>query len=110
MTQEREGPWLFSFNCFDPHAPFDAPQELVDRFDLDQLPGPLFQPSDLKAQNRLSAINFQSEPTDPADFNGKLYQAKYWAMIELIDENVGRIMAALEESGQKDNTIIIFTS
>ena len=110
MTQEREGPWLFSFNCFDPHAPFDAPQELVDRFDLDQLPGPLFQPSDLKAQNRLSAINFQSEPTDPADFNGKLYQAKYWAMIELIDENVGRIMAALEESGQRDNTIIIFTS
>ena len=110
MNQDREQPWLFSFNCFDPPAPFDAPQEFVDRFDLNQLPGPLFQPSDLKAQKQLSAVNFQTEPTDPADFDGKLYQAKYWAMVELIDENVGRIMSALEASGQKDNTIVIFTS
>jgi len=31
-------------------------------------------------------------------------------MIELIDDNVGRIMAALEERGQRDNTIVIFMS
>ena len=110
MTQERDGPWLFSFNCFDPHAPFDAPQDFVDRFDLAKLPGPLFRPSDLEAQQRLSAINFQTKSTDPQEFNGKLYQAQYWAMVELIDENVGRIMGALAASGQKENTIVIFTS
>src|SRR5690606_18760632 len=37
-------------------------------------------------------------------------RAAYWAMIDLIDEQVGRIIQALEKSGQLDNTIIIFMS
>ena len=36
--------------------------------------------------------------------------AAYYAMIELIDDQVGRILAALEESGQADNTLVIFMS
>ena len=36
--------------------------------------------------------------------------AAYYAMIELIDENVGRMLSALEETGQLDNTIVIFMS
>ena len=31
-------------------------------------------------------------------------------MIELIDDNVGRMLAALEQTGQADNTLVIFTS
>ncbi|MDP7280146.1 MAG: sulfatase-like hydrolase/transferase, partial [Candidatus Poribacteria bacterium] len=73
-------------------------------------PGPLFRPSDIEAQQRLSAINFQTQSTDPQEFNGKLYQAQYWAMVELIDENVGQMMTALEATGQRENTIVIFTS
>ena len=110
IQQRRSGPWLFSLNCFDPHPPFDPPQEYLDRFDVESLPGPLFRPSDLEAQARLAAIHFQSKSTPPEQFNGKLHQAKYWAQIELIDENVGRMLKTLEETGQRDNTIIIFTS
>ena len=36
--------------------------------------------------------------------------AAYYAMIELIDEGVGRMMDALRESGQLDNTLVIFMS
>ena len=34
----------------------------------------------------------------------------YAAMIENLDWNVGRVLAALEETGQADNTMVIFTS
>ena len=36
--------------------------------------------------------------------------ANFGAMIEALDTSVGRILAALEESGQADNTIVIFYS
>jgi arylsulfatase A-like enzyme len=34
----------------------------------------------------------------------------YAAMIESLDENVGRLLQTISESGQDDNTIVIFTS
>jgi len=34
----------------------------------------------------------------------------YAAMVENLDENVGRLMKALEEAGQADNTVVVFTS
>lgn len=37
-------------------------------------------------------------------------RAAYFAMVDLIDEQIGRIIQALEKSGQLDNTIIIFMS
>ena len=36
--------------------------------------------------------------------------ARYYAMIELIDHNVGRLLEALERTGQRERTVIVFTS
>ncbi|UCC97627.1 MAG: sulfatase-like hydrolase/transferase [Phycisphaerales bacterium] len=110
MKEERKGPWLCSVNIYDPHGPFDPPQEYVDRFDVESLPEPLFRESDLEAQERLAAVNFQGKAKHPTYPDAKLTLAKYWAQIELIDENVGRMLDALEETGQRENTVVIFTS
>jgi arylsulfatase A-like enzyme len=37
-------------------------------------------------------------------------QAKYAAMVEAMDTNVGRLLNALDEMGLSDNTMVIFTS
>jgi arylsulfatase A-like enzyme len=37
------------------------------------------------------------------------FRAEYYAMITCLDAQIGRIIKALEERGQLDNTIIIFT-
>jgi arylsulfatase A-like enzyme len=34
----------------------------------------------------------------------------YAAMIEILDENIGRLVQTIDETGQADNTIIVFTS
>lgn len=103
-------PWLMSVNIFDPHAPFDPPQAYMDRFDIEAMPGPKFRESDLAAQAKLREIDFQTRARRPEDFDAKRIQAAYYAMIELIDDNVGRMLAALEGSGQLENTVVIFTS
>jgi len=110
MKEKRKGPWLCSVNIYDPHGPFDPPQEYVDRFDIDSLPKPLFRESDLTAQKRLADINFQTKARRPKYPDAKLNLAKYWAQIELIDANVGRMLDTLEQTGQRESTLVIFTS
>ena len=90
--------------------PFDPPQPYLDRFDAKAMPGPLFRASDLEAQARLSNIDFQTVSRRPEEFDAKRIQAAYYAMIELIDDNVGRMLAALERTGQRENTLVIFMS
>ena len=107
--KRRQGPWLMSINVFDPHAPFDPPQEYRDRYDSSKMPSPLFRQSDLTSQAVIPG-DFQNPSRPPHEFNAQDVIASYYAMIELIDENVGRLLTALEETGQRENTIIIFTS
>ncbi len=107
--KRRKGPWLMSVNVFDPHAPFDPPQEYLERYDPTKMPSPLFRQSDLATQAAIPS-DFQNPARPPEQFNAQKIIAAYYAMIELIDENIGRLLDALEETGQRENTLIIFTS
>ncbi len=111
IREERDGPWMFSVNPFDPHPPFDPPGEYLRRYDPDSLPGPLWRDSDVDAHRPFAGVDgFAEPPLPPAELGGRRIKAAYYAMIELIDHNVGRLLDALEEAGQRDDTIVIFTS
>lgn len=113
MSEPREGPWLMSVNPFDPHPQgpfFSAPQEYLDKYDPAALPGPHFRESDLANQARLREVDFQSTATPPEEYPAREMQAAYYASIELIDAQVGRMLEALERSGQRENTVVIFMS
>ena len=110
MNEERDGPWLMSVNIFDPHSPFDPPHEYGDGYDPAAMPAPLFRESDIENQRRLEDVDFQNTGKTPEEMGAYEKKAAYYGMIELIDHNVGRMLAALDESGQRDNTLVIFMS
>jgi arylsulfatase len=103
-------PWLLNINVYDPHPPFVPPKVYADRFDPAEMPGPHFRPSDLEHQKKLAALDFQDQLRTPEEHDAHRVQALYYAMIALIDDQFARILSALDESGQRDNTVIIFTS
>jgi len=77
----------------------------------EQMPLPVFRPSDLATFQALSRVEHQTTtPRDPADYPSRHMVAAYYASIELIDAQVGRILDALQSTGQKDNTIVLFCS
>ncbi|NOZ30310.1 MAG: sulfatase-like hydrolase/transferase, partial [Chloroflexi bacterium] len=111
MTEPRQGPWLMSVNPFDPHPPFDPPPEYLERMDVASMPMPLFDPKEMESQLAFRGIDHQTEePRSPHDYDARRMVAAYYAQIELIDDQVGRMLDALEASGQRENTIIIFMS
>ena len=133
IREDRDGPWLASVNIYDPHPPFNPPQTHRERFDPKDMPAPLFRESDLEQQLRLRRVDFQSKAQHPDELDirspilpqsprgkpaseipgerdAKTLKAAYYAMIQLIDEQLGRILETLEDTGQRENTVIIFTS
>jgi arylsulfatase A-like enzyme len=123
MGARTANPWLLTLNIYDPHPPFNPPEDYRSLFDPANMPGPHFKDSDLAAQARLGSIDFQSRPMSPEALdihdpvrssanhrNAHYLQAAYYAMIKLIDDNIGRLLEALEALGLTDNTVVIFTS
>lgn len=113
FMEQTQGPWLLSVNCYDPHPPYNPPWEYYRRFDPASLPGPYFRPEDLPHQRTLAGAYFQSDPERPEDYDGaggRVVQALYYAMIAQVDEQVGRMLAALDRTGQRENTVILFMS
>ncbi len=113
-------PWMFSLNTFDPHHEFDPPEEYLSRYlsHLDRLPLPNYKERELDNKTVFqkkdhegsydTVGNYQYDEMIASDH--RYIKASYYAMIDLIDHQFGRLLDYLEQSGQLNNTMIIFTS
>ena len=108
--RSADQPWLLNVNVYDPHPPFIPPRVYADRFDTQAMPGPHFRESDLIQQTKLASLDFQDELKTPEQRDAKRIQALYYAMIAQIDDQFARILDALDRTGQRENTVVIFTS
>lgn len=118
MRQQRKfNPWLMSVNIFQPHHPFWPTQDYLSHYDPDKLPSPRYQEGELDSKPIFQRVDHQAgyggtstsfARTD--DLTHRKITAAYYAMIEQVDSEVGRMMKVLEETGQADNTIVIHMS
>ena len=118
IARTYEKPWLFSINYFDPHHPFDPPREYLERYlpIVDELPLPNFDPAELP----LKPVFQQKDHEGAYDSKGylayddmtahdhRMIKAAYYAMVDLIDKQIGRLLDYLEKTGQRENTLILF--
>lgn len=107
--KDSDRPWMLSVNCYDPHPPYDAPAELVEKYLARNLPDPIFSDADLATNRRLRDFFFQSA-AHPVDDAVRRNKASYYGMIEIIDRHYGRILDALDALGLRENTLVIFNS
>jgi arylsulfatase A-like enzyme len=80
IRKNKDHPFYVNYWQFSVHAPYDAKDELVAKY-----------------RKRIDPKNPQQNPV-------------YGAMMESLDDGVGRVLAALDECGISDNTIIVFFS
>jgi arylsulfatase A-like enzyme len=107
-------PWLYSVNIFDPHHAFDPPADYLERYleRLNDIPLPNEVPGELddKPPYQQNHIGPNSPYSGLTDYEHRLIRASYWAMGDLIDVQVGKLLEALDRSGQRDNTIVVYMS
>jgi arylsulfatase A-like enzyme len=116
----KQQPWLFSVNFYDPHHPFDPPLEYLQPY-LDRLhdvPLPRYTQGELDNKPIFQRIDHGAAYNTPREYpfpammerDHRLVRAAYWAMVDLIDAQVGRLLDVLERTGQRENTLVIFMS
>lgn len=114
LRKHGHQPFFLACGFSKPHSPPEAPQRFYDLYDLDKLELPQ---------------NFEAWPTVPEGFpsasirkinadlfirrgaselEAKMVLRAYLASISWVDWNIGRVLAALDQQGLRDNTVVVF--
>ena len=108
LIQNNDGnPFFLNMCYYSVHIPIQAKEKVIEKYrdrvrdmGLDKLKtfeeGDFF-PCEHKKTRRIKHRLVQSDPV-------------YAAMIDTLDENIGRLLKAVDDAGQTENTVVIFTS
>ena len=113
--RDENKPW-YLWMCYGAvHSPFTPADRHMDEYPDITVPQPkdVFPPRAGKPawQNRVNMFSKRSDGV--AVWKGRTLTSwvrQYHQGVVAIDENINRLLKALEETGQRDNTLIIFTS
>lgn len=111
LRQKHDEPFLLHVNFTAPHDPRMMPPGYEGRYDPAKLPLPEnFAPQHPFDHGNLDGRDetLLQKPLAEADYRREL--ACYHAVITHMDEQIGRVLAALDETGRAENTIVIFTT
>lgn len=93
----------------DPHHPFAAPQRHRDLYDAATLDEPIRRDGELDRRSRYHRERYRADaPSWGAHW--REYRAQYFAMISLIDEQVGRLLDHLAAARLAERTVVVFTA
>ncbi|NCZ62471.1 MAG: arylsulfatase [Cellvibrionales bacterium] len=97
--RDKNRPFFMYMPFIAPHTPLDAPQELQDKYkdiDTDLPPARSRQTDDTR---RMATMMLQPSA-----------RPMYAAVVDAMDQAIGRVLQTLEEEGIAENTIVLFFS
>lgn len=120
-AKENGKPFFTVASFQDPHAPFNPIESLAEKYKPEDVVMPTGGRDDLATRPEHYLKHFRGEwdrgrginknhPDGLSEAVTRERIAKTYAMIDLIDQNVGKMVDFLEREGLRDDTIIVFTS
>lgn len=111
-SNNSEKPWALYLGYLQPHPPFTAKKEFYDFYEDLEIDMPDITPEQLEnlplVYQQLRHFKRIATPIDKELIRDA--RIAYYGMITEMDMLIGKVITALEESGQADNTYIIYTS
>lgn len=107
---------ILAFNA--PHDPRQAPREFLDDYPLDSIPLPEnfmarypdYGKLGLGPEGPRSIRDEKLAPFPRTAFAIRTHRREYMAMVTHLDQQIGRVLGALEKTGRADQTHVFFTS
>ncbi len=101
IRQPRSRPFFLIASFYEPHSPFNFPVEYRNRHRPEEFAAPRPGPEDRWQIPKVFA--------DLTDGEKQGITAACYTSVEFLDKNIGLVLEALEDSGQAQNTLVIYT-
>ncbi|VGO19753.1 Choline-sulfatase [Pontiella sulfatireligans] len=119
--QKNDKPFFLGVGFIRPHTPLHVSQKYYDMYPLDELELPPIKPHDADDTHYREIFNPNQKGLRyyrmlVESFNGdeekaiKVFTQAYLACVTAVDECIGQVVDAIDNSPLKDNTIIVVTS
>ncbi|HEX2889974.1 sulfatase-like hydrolase/transferase, partial [Vineibacter terrae] len=124
LQDHRDAPWFLHLCYWRPHPPFIAPEPYNSAFRAADMPGPTRKASVAEEAATHPLLRFYLESTrNSSYFHGadgvagdlddaaiRQARATYCGLMAEVDHHLGRVLDFVRDSGQWDDTLIVFTS
>lgn len=107
IKRKKDKPFFVALGLHKPHDPFIAPKKYFDMYPLEICTPPTL-PVGWKPPFKHTLPNETVIFDKFTDQDKREFLRSYYACTSYMDAQVGKVMKALEESGQLENTLIIF--
>ena len=102
--------WTLKVSFVAPHFPLVAPTEWYDRYAGCDLMPRRPAPDSVVQHPWLAAMRACYAYDNFSDDRRRLALQSYYALVSFLDDNIGQVLRALEESGQAEQTDILYLS
>ncbi|MEM7251887.1 MAG: sulfatase-like hydrolase/transferase [Pseudomonadota bacterium] len=109
---KRDKPWALFVSMVCPHPPWLAPDTFYQRYPLDRIELPMAYATSQRPRHP-GLDDFRHTFGVEGEFEEATLRkviAAYYGMITYLDTNIGRILEALDASGEADSTDILYSS
>jgi choline-sulfatase len=112
-ARRHDKPWVLFVSLVSPHFPLTAPPEHFYRYRGRDLPRPkLYDESDRPMHPYVAMYRRKSHYDAPFNGDDDLNRALsgYFGLVSFLDEQIGKIMTAVDAAGLRETTRIVYTS
>jgi arylsulfatase A-like enzyme len=102
-------PWILETHFLDPHDPYFPLQKYLDRYDPKSIPISRSFADTFAGKPGMHARESESWGAMTED-DYRQSRACYYASVEQLDAQIGRLLDGLDKTGQARNTMVVFTS
>lgn len=111
--KQHDKPWVLFVSFVAPHFPLTAPPEHYYRYWDRELPMPKLYAREERPKHPYIVdysrnFNYDDYFESPQDVKKAL--AGYFGLVSYLDENIGKVLGALRDSGAADDTVVMYTS
>jgi len=108
LGEQQDKPLFLAIGFYRPHDPFQSPKKYFDLYPLDKLVPPT-SPVGYALPNRFALPGGYTQSFDAfTDADKREFLRAYYAGVSFMDAQVGKLLDALEASGNAVNTIVVF--